>query len=294
MRCAVTADREPGRNDEWTPQGVLLRSMADQVLAFSVGIVSRDPSGNGHVAGSGTLVRVGQHRGMLTAAHVLAPLSGQRDLALVVGLRDGGFEHRELQFDACYPLTIAYGGPSSSGPDLAFLLFPPDFAASLEGVAAFYNLGIDPRRTQMVFGRFAYPPHTYPAAHWFLLNGCADEFTRNSAPQHGAERVKEFATTSFMGRVRVEPIDGPFDYWRFLPSYAGPVLFPPTSFGGCSGGGLWEVSLLRDGLSLALGPLLRGVAFWESDEVDDRRWIRCHGPRSLYWRALDAIRREWP
>ena len=57
-----------------------------------------------------------------------------------------------------------------------------------------------------------------------------------------------------------------------------------------SGGGVWEIRLVEKAgiLSWDGERNLRGVAFWESDESDDRqRTIRCHGPRSLFERAWE-------
>ena len=65
---------------------------------------------------------------------------------------------------------------------------------------------------------------------------------------------------------------GGFDYLDF--DLEGPDdLSLPASYEGMSGAGLW---LVRKG---ALdSPLLIGVAFYQSS---DRRFIRCHGPKSL-------------
>ena len=65
----------------------------------------------------------------------------------------------------------------------------------------------------------------------------------------------------------------------------------PSTFGGVSGGGLWEVSLsmTRSGHIAWDGKRhFRGVAFWESPVADGRRVIRCHGPRSTLETAWKA------
>jgi hypothetical protein len=59
----------------------------------------------------------------------------------------------------------------------------------------------------------------------------------------------------------------------------------PSSFGGLSGAGLWQVSLsmTRSGkISWDEKLHFRGVAFWQSPVNEGRRVIRCHGPRSIY------------
>jgi hypothetical protein len=44
--------------------------------------------------------------------------------------------------------------------------------------------------------------------------------------------------------------------------------------------------------ALEMDAELVGVVFYESDLVDGRRWLRCHGQRSIYDRALTSIR-QW-
>lgn len=63
----------------------------------------------------------------------------------------------------------------------------------------------------------------------------------------------------------------------------------PSSFGGVSGGGLWEVRLSKTPagkLSWDGRRYFRGVAFWESEiEGAGRRVIRCHGAKSIFEKA---------
>ena len=59
----------------------------------------------------------------------------------------------------------------------------------------------------------------------------------------------------------------------------------PSSFGGVSGGGLWEVGLSMEksrAISWDGRRRFRGVVFWQSAISDGRRVIRCHGPQSIF------------
>ena len=64
-----------------------------------------------------------------------------------------------------------------------------------------------------------------------------------------------------------------------------------SSFAGVSGGGLWQVIVRKSdtGAITWEDPLLQGVAFWQSDVVDGKRYLLCHGPRSVYLRLLERI-----
>jgi hypothetical protein len=65
----------------------------------------------------------------------------------------------------------------------------------------------------------------------------------------------------------------------------------PGSFGGVSGGGLWHIHLRP---SQSTGKFswdrsLIGLAFYQSPVRRDCRFIRCHGRRSLYVKALGSL-----
>ena len=58
----------------------------------------------------------------------------------------------------------------------------------------------------------------------------------------------------------------------------------PTSFGGVSGGGVWQVPLIRDrqGDLEADDYILSGVAFYQTKLDGNHRLIRCHGRKTVY------------
>ncbi len=69
------------------------------------------------------------------------------------------------------------------------------------------------------------------------------------------------------------------------------LTFPlPRTCGGVSGGGVWHVYIYysseTDIIDWTMS--LHGVAFYELDIVNERRPIRCHGPRSIEAIIRDA------
>lgn len=70
----------------------------------------------------------------------------------------------------------------------------------------------------------------------------------------------------------------------------------PISFGGISGGGVWQVPLLKtkEGEIQAKEPIFSGVAFYQTAIVDKKRTIRCHGRRSVYESVYKALRNVGP
>ena len=100
----------------------------------------------------------------------------------------------------------------------------------------------------------------------------------------------EFTQTVHWVAVR-NPLDrGGFDYIDAVVPLDAAGL--PSTFGGVSGGGLWQIRLARDGDKWSwITPLLQGCAFYETPPSDGKRALRCHGPKSVYHEGIDAVRR---
>ena len=84
-----------------------------------------------------------------------------------------------------------------------------------------------------------------------------------------------------------------FDYLDLGADLRSPGV--PSSFGGVSGGGLWEIKLTMSGDTKEIHwdgkRYFRGVAYWQSDGSTNRRVIRCHGSKSIYeklWKLNQA------
>jgi hypothetical protein len=90
---------------------------------------------------------------------------------------------------------------------------------------------------------------------------------------------------AFFGVTCTADAHGGYDY---LTTYAKTTLpGVPSSFGGVSGGGLWQIDLtMKKGTEAISWELhFRGVAFWEEPKPPDQIAIRCHGPRSIFEKA---------
>ena len=66
----------------------------------------------------------------------------------------------------------------------------------------------------------------------------------------------------------------------------------PQTFGGISGGGLWQVPLARSKKTNQLTwpgrKRFQGVAYWQTFPEDNHRLIRCHGPEGIFETAWKA------
>jgi hypothetical protein len=109
---------------------------------------------------------------------------------------------------------------------------------------------------------------------------CCSEGVRNTASH-------TLQSTHFFGRAQVseEFCSNGFDYLKF-DMIAGHSGFP-RDYRGVSGGGIWHVPFGIDpnaGINSLIieRPELVGVAFSQSDLVNDSRTIFAHGYKSLY------------
>jgi hypothetical protein len=67
----------------------------------------------------------------------------------------------------------------------------------------------------------------------------------------------------------------------------------PSTFGGTSGGGLWQVDISgskEKGYKIGKKTLM-GVAFYETGISDNKMHIRCNGPKGVYQIAPDILER---
>jgi len=259
------------------------RAASDFLIGFAV-FKTGESGEDAALAGSGTLVQVDGIHGVLTADHVLENLPATQDIGLIVPTRHEPLLQRPtLAKDAVLRLRVGHGRRTAEGPDLALLLLSSVDAASLSARKSFYNLS---RRQDEILSN----PPSRTDGLWVLC-GFADEFTAEYGPERGFSKIKPFPGACQAVWVKREYNNGDFDYCEFEVGYDGPDK-PPKSFGGFSGGGLWQAQLLRapEGRLTAQQPILGGVAFYESSLTDGRNIITCHAWRSIYGRVVEAVR----
>jgi hypothetical protein len=214
-------------------------------------------------AGTGTLVSTSHGHFILTAAHVWE--TARKSDAIGITLKPA-MNHRYL-----IPTReiVAFGParPASWnewGPDLALLRIPAERVGSISAYRLFYNLA-----------RPASPPKVHHVELRVLMG----------VPETLGVFKDDFAQLIIHGLfcdVEAEPkIRASFDYIDLSVNVSGPDTH--SDFRGVSGGGLWKVRVYQNrsiGKTDFFG-ILEGVAFHQSDLVDGRRILRCHGPESI-------------
>lgn len=239
------------------------------------------------LAGSGTLVEIEGTHCILTADHVVddLPQRGEK-VGLVLPTRFQPQLHNfPINMQHVERLRVARGTCESDGPDLGLLILDRSQLGSIKAMKSFYNLS--KRRDQILSN----PPATDMGV--WLLSGMAEEWTTNTTPERGYERVKVFRGMHGEGLVEVEYMRNGYDFLEFKTKY-NENYKGPQSYRGYSGGGLWHLLIAKreDGGLEVTDRILSGVAFYESPIEGQIRTIKCNGRRSIYCNAIDSIRQR--
>jgi hypothetical protein len=230
-------------------------------------------------------VTVDDIHGILTAQHVVELLEKSKQVGLVLAGSAAQPHKILLNMDHCGRVVFGPRGQPLEGPDLAFLMLPPDTAGTLKAKKTFYNLTL--RRERMLDR-----PEPLGDGFW-VLSGFGGEWTDDAATQQGFGRIKVFKGMHGIGKVAAEHVRGAFDYLLYGALY-NELYEGPNSYGGFSGGALWHVLMAPNGKEVA-ERLLSGVAFYESGEQagaggEVTNEITCHGRRSVYGTLIEAVR----
>lgn len=250
---------------------------------YSIGLYRIEGSGPTEdivLLGSGTLIHIGEIHAILTAHHVIEVLPRQGLLGILTthNVHRKGLDVQRLTY-----LRIARGSKDSEGPDIGAIILSPSVAGTLAAEKSFYDLRA--HRDEML---------TKPPARnigvWFA-HGFVEERTVEKPGSDGFERLKNFCSFTGAGGPNDDPIAvGDHDYYRF-PITEACRAYSPESYGGISGGGLWQIPIRKEpnGVFRPLNPLLSGVVFFQEPEKHGALALKCHGRKSVYSIAYDAI-----
>lgn len=228
--------------------------------------------------GSGVLVSVGETRAILTAHHVVQvlPKTGRLGLLLERTSQPHTIDTQGVAF-----LEIARGTRDSLGPDLGAVILVPQIASAIASIKTFYNL--DARRGQLLYN----PPDLHDGV--WMTQGFLEERTVITPDQDGPGITKGFYNFSGVGGPEAVDQIGEYDYFEFPESHESRPSVP-MSWGGMSGGGLWQIPLKRQGSNVVhLSPLLSGILFYQLPTTDTECSVRGHGRRSVYEVAYKYI-----
>lgn len=269
----------------------LFDAEAKQLANYTIGFVVPNEGKNedGRLGGSGTLVSIDGVEGILTAQHVVRDLRRRESAGIILcGYREGEVHQFVFKTELCQDVSYcAQADRPADGPDISFLVLPPDKTAALKARKLFYNLS--KRRGSMLD-----KPPSRELGVWAIY-GLADEWTKHGQSQKGFQQTK-----AFHGRL-LGPLkrndwytSEDFDYMTFEVVY-NDGYGGPQSFGGYSGGGIWQLIIKpNEGVPTVTDRHLMGVAFYQSDKAmrgaDETRKVICHNRESVYRMLIDKVR----
>ncbi len=173
-------------------------------------------------------MRVGTIHGIVTAAHVVEALGKISRIGLVHYLPT---DKQGMDLMMSHVTNISIGRPpwNERGPDIAFMILPPDKVSTLEAKGCAF-LDLESRREKIL-------EHQYDKRGFYCCTGALGEETASTNKPSGRLEVA--------GKALFEIVDpGPI-HWSSQCDYVickpttNTSYTPPASYGGMSGGGLF-------------------------------------------------------
>lgn len=231
--------------------------------------------------GAGTFLEVSGEYGILTATHAADKLvSGS--LLGVLAAHEGTTHRFSVDRDV---LSIGRVGQRTSdeyGPDMAFIsLADWDKIGTIRASRAFHS------PHELKLGLMAAPPQL-DVGIW-CVSGTPEERVQFENDQAGFQTVVTIEIYTAVGPVDRSFQRGQYDYLEFPIS--GHWENAPRDYSGMSGGSLWQVEILQteEGRFEPAAFNLMGVAFYQGVRDDGTRYLRCHGPRTMYRELFPLI-----
>jgi hypothetical protein len=259
----------------------------DYIAQYTVAlnrVFRRNGNQDSQLVGTGTLVNVEGLDCILTADHVLEVFRESDELSLMSSFKGEPRGHQFLLSHLGIH-RIARGSSVEAGPDVGLIVLPQQSIGALRSEKVFYNVS---KRAERFAG--TYLPCDY--GFWFNC-GLVGETEKILPPLPNILSMKGYEGLCGASANPSESDDGVFDYLEVRVDYGGRTDLPST-FGGMSGGGLWQV-LLRRTSNGNIEPedyILSGLAFFQTEVEHQTRRLRCHGRKTVYDCVPDYVRKN--
>lgn len=228
------------------------------------------------LAGTGTLVAIGDCYYVLTAAHVWHECLKKSD-GIGLTLKEGVDHRFFMRIDTLSVVELPRPEQWNEwGPDAALIRVPREYAAKIEVYRVFYRL--DKQRKSPAECKYRVR----------IVVGTPAVFA-DRTPQHAELPVNAM----FVEMAPEFQTRGDYDYIDFDmdPNHPG----VPKDFRGVSGGGLWHVGIDLEGEAgrVKTVQVLAGVAFHQQPLESGHTIVRCHGPETIQ-RLICAAKARLP
>lgn len=264
---------------------VVQKKVGNTILGFStplLGLKTSDPSEQPILLGSATFVQYGMKKGLLTAEHVISKTDFNKclNIGLIITIGEHRYTIRREYLSArtTIPNTAEYG------PDMAFIEIPEIDVGRIAARKAFWQIDSNRSKIPKLLSMRNY-------GMWVIF-GCPSSYQRTVKSKSHFESTFIPKGLMSMASRPVLHTKNTYDYLDVRAVYDDTNQLPDT-FGGVSGGGLWYVPLstnIDDSAKIQVGhPSLMGIAFYETGVMSRCMDIRCHGPKSIYYKMGDIL-----
>jgi len=262
----------------------LISMAANRLHAYSTALFKLwfDEKGDrqGKPIGSGTLVSIKGANGILTAHHVADCLSPPFTLGLSVA-REGEEHAMSIGRDSFRIIEVAKPEMEEYGPDLAFIVLADwEDISTIKASKLFHALDLD--RDDLLE-----KPPPCDAGIWFFC-GAPEERMHQEESERGFLGIMSYQDLCLAGGPSMTCERGTFDYFDMDADETAQI---PASYAGMSGGGLWQVTVMRsDDRSIVPNRyLFSGVSFFQGTRSNGIKFMRFHGRRSVYEHVFAAV-----
>lgn len=267
-----------------------LESALKGMLPYCVGLFSLyhcDGNPVTKLIGSGTLIQVDDVYGILTAQHItdLAKRSSLYNKAERIGVSIRNDLHCfSIERQNLTVREIGVPESPSAGPDISVIILPGTDVGTIKATKSFWNIY---RYRDKILNE----PLKIDEGVWAIF-GCPDIYSRGIMNLKNLLRSEAFLGIAGYSGIEEEWKKDTFDYYKLSVLYGSDLSNPPEDFGGVSGGGLWRVVVERrhNNQLIFRDPILYGLAFYQTDVIDNRRSIVCHGRNSIYNRVYHNLK----
>lgn len=255
----------------------LIVSIKDELLAYFVSLIACSDERDKKLIplGSGTLVKIDDARFILTAAHVWR--ASERASGILISLKK---TETSFVIDRKHLSARQLYTSGGFGPDIALIEISVNDAATIGATKSFLDLKV--QRDSLKENPLKEDKGL------FAVVGMVGEKSEIRPRADGAI-VARLGGDAFFGGLDGRKEMGSWDYFDLSANSSLPGI--PKSFGGVSGGSVWQLDLgVQKGvITWDRKRLFRGVAFYEIYPEKGRQLVRCNGPKTLYELAW----KEW-
>ena len=261
------------------PEYFTMASIPDATLKEAANLIkpyATALSWDGRLVGSGTFVRINGRSGILTARHVWDVIDRARAQQPEVNLIVADGPHRfRITVDHLTPWVALSPVSIDLGPDIQFLELPAAVIGRIAARKSFAELTATAGEYRAIaLGKDGFG----------VVAGFPGEFVSQELPADGGDITAVFAG-GFVAPIDRHWEEGGYDYMETTALRT--LKGIPTSFGGVSGAGLWQMVLKKKaGAPIAEATLgkfaLAGVAYLQIPTPPDKMVVRYHGPETIY------------